>query len=120
MSSEENPLIKACLVFVRSRSPSPRRLSSGSKPTKLNIRRSHQSSLLSAGFERYSPPPVTSTQAPQIALPQPFSETPHASGHVPVHRVNVRIEEQLLAVPVASLDLTIGWLADEASSRYYK
>ena len=57
-----------------------------------------------------SPSPILPAAPPAPALPR--SET--------VARVRVRVEGQLLLLPLASRDLTIAWLAREAAARYFR
>ena len=57
-----------------------------------------------------SPSPILPAAPPAATLPR--SET--------VARVRVRVEGQLLLLPLASRDLTIAWLAREAAARYFR
>lgn len=64
---------------------------------------------------------VTRQHVSQTPILSQLSQT---SSHAPVptvlHIVNVKVEDQLLAVPVQNPSLSIGWLAEEAAKRYYR
>lgn len=73
------------------------------------ISNARQSSILSFGVTRYPVSPahsVSQSSAPQI------TSAPN--------RVNVKVEDHLLAIFVQNPLLTFGWLASEAASRYKK
>ncbi|KAK3930791.1 Tonsoku-like protein [Frankliniella fusca] len=74
-----------------------------------NLNNTRQSSILSFGITRQ--PGSQCSTVPQSAVTHIVSSP---------NRVNVRVEDHLLAIFVQNPNLTIGWLATEAANRYKK
>lgn len=123
---DDNSVDAFAVLMSATDNPGRRKRSSGScsnRSSRDNAWR-QQSSLLDNGFTRYRTESPETAQSPvSSTIISPLKINPNCPPSSMSYSVKVRVETNLLNVPVNrnnADDLTIEWLAEEAAKRYYK